>query len=238
MNRGVTTSKVTVLIFFLLSILLGVAGHNGNAQAETITGAQTTPALLPAETGAQTVPAIQQASRETDEATKSKLLKTYSKLPIYFIANQGQTDEKIKYYTKGSRYSFFFTKDEVVYSFVLREKKTQDIKDATLKKVSLTNGNDEAVKTQVIKLKFIGANPDVEVKGTKQEEAKVNYFVGKDSSKWQTNIPTYSEITYKDIYKGIDLVYKGSPGKLKNEFIVNPGADPKDIKLAYNNVDS
>jgi hypothetical protein len=240
MNRKALFQKIVCLSIFLFSSLFLISGYYRNAQAETtVTGIQKTiPTLVSAETGAQSLAAIQNASRDIDGATKSKVLETYSKLPIYFIANQGQTDEKVRYYIKGSGYSFFFTKDEVVYSFVLRDKKAHDIKDARIQKVSLTKGNDEAVKAQVIKLRFIGANPDVEIKGSKQEDAKVNYFIGKDSSRWQTNIPTYSEITYKDIYKGIDLVYKGSPGKLKSEFVVRPGANPKDIKLAYNDVDS
>ena len=38
---------------------------------------------------------------------------------------------------------------------------------------------------------------------------------------------------YKEAYPGIDLAYYGNQGKLEYDFIVSPGADPNQIKLAF-----
>ncbi|HHT9153618.1 MAG TPA: DUF7948 domain-containing protein, partial [Candidatus Hypogeohydataceae bacterium YC40] len=41
-----------------------------------------------------------------------------------------------------------------------------------------------------------------------------------------------------DTRTGIDLVYRGVPGGMKYEFIVQPGANPDDIRLAYTGIES
>jgi len=50
---------------------------------------------------------------------------------------------------------------------------------------------------------------------------KSNYFIGNDPSEWQTNVPSYSQILYKNIYPGIDLKYYSNGGSLKYDLIKN-----------------
>ncbi|HHT9153007.1 MAG TPA: DUF7948 domain-containing protein, partial [Candidatus Hypogeohydataceae bacterium YC40] len=82
----------------------------------------------------------------------------------------------------------------------------------------------------------MGANP-VSPQARNALEGKVNYFIGNDPSKWHSDIPTYQEILYPKLYEGIDAVYRGVPGGMKYEFIVHPGANPEDIKLAYTGIE-
>jgi hypothetical protein len=44
---------------------------------------------------------------------------------------------------------------------------------------------------------------------------------------------TYRGVTYAELWPGIDLVYTGAGGQLKSTFVVKPGADPSQIRLAY-----
>jgi len=67
--------------------------------------------------------------------------------------------------------------------------------------------------------------------------AYYNYYIGKDTSKWASNVPLYSDLIYKEIYNGIDLHYYSSYGQLKYDFIVAPAADPKNISWYYEGVD-
>jgi hypothetical protein len=43
----------------------------------------------------------------------------------------------------------------------------------------------------------------------------------------------YGGLTYQNLWPGIDLAYRGTGGRLKYEFVVQPGADPSQIRLAY-----
>lgn len=65
---------------------------------------------------------------------------------------------------------------------------------------------------------------------------KSNYFIGNDSKKWRTDIPTYAKVKYQDVYPGVDLVYYGNQRQLEYDFVVAPGGDPKAIKIAFGGV--
>lgn len=84
----------------------------------------------------------------------------------------------------------------------------------------------------VLRMKLVGANQKPEVSGADELPGKVNYFLGNDPKKWHTNIPTFSKAKYQDIYPGVDLVYYGNQQQLEYDFIVSPGSDPRQIKLA------
>ena len=86
-------------------------------------------------------------------------------------------------------------------------------------------------------MKLVGANPQPRIAGLEQLPSKVNYFIGDNPRHWRTNVPTYAKVKYEDVYPGVDLVYYGNQQQLEYDFIVAPGADPQDIRLAFEGVD-
>ena len=83
-----------------------------------------------------------------------------------------------------------------------------------------------------MRLKLVHANPDAAVLGAHELPGKVNYFLGNDPAKWRSNLPTFAEVRYRDVYPGIDLIYHGDQdGRLEYDFVVAPGADPNAITL-------
>ena len=83
-----------------------------------------------------------------------------------------------------------------------------------------------------VKLDFVDANPTARLVGEEPTSAVISYFRG-SLEEWKTGLPTYSSLSYRDLWPGIDLVYTGTGGRLKYTFVVQPGADPNQIKLAY-----
>src|SRR5437764_12808116 len=57
------------------------------------------------------------------EATQARLVGSYGKLPLSFEANQGQTDPRVKFLSRGKGYTLFLTGDEAVLS--LRSQKPE-----------------------------------------------------------------------------------------------------------------
>ena len=55
-----------------------------------------------------------------------------------------------------------------------------------------------------------------------------NYFYG---SNQLTDVPSWEEVWYPDLYLGVTLRYYMSPRGLKYEFILDPGADPNQITV-------
>ena len=80
-------------------------------------------------------------------------------------------------------------------------------------------------------MKLVGANPNPKIVGMEELPGKSNYFIGNDPKKWRTNVPNYAKVKYANVYPGVDLVYYGNQGKLEYDFVVQPGADPRQIAL-------
>jgi hypothetical protein len=89
----------------------------------------------------------------------------------------------------------------------------------------------QAQAPAVFRMKLVGANPHAKVTGLEELPGKSNYFIGNDPKKWRTKVPNYAKVKYKDVYPGVDLVYYGNEGQLEYDFLVAPGADPRQIAL-------
>ncbi|MFH1373198.1 MAG: SBBP repeat-containing protein [bacterium] len=135
-------------------------------------------------------------------------------MPLYFIENQGQMPDNVNYYIQGYDKTLYFTSRGVTYSL-------------------LGNVNDHRVsQSWVVKLDFLGADPRVKPIGEDRQEAIFSYFIGQPES-WHTGLPTFGRIVYRNLWPGIDLVYSGTINMMKYQFVVRPGADPSQIRLAW-----
>ncbi len=81
-------------------------------------------------------------------------------------------------------------------------------------------------------LNFIDANPDVDIISSEKTFDVTNYYTSQHPN-GITGVRSYKNITYKDIYPNIDLVYYFTENGLKYDFIVKPGGHISDIKLNY-----
>jgi hypothetical protein len=160
-------------------------------------------------------------AQEGKEAKKVQVQEAYGQLPLSFIRNDGQVDKKVKFYEKGSGRATFFTKEGVY--------------------LSLTNGQSSPTshssKSTLIRLTPLGANKNPKIVAEGLQEGQVNYFVGNDPKKWQTNISTHQAVVYQDIYPGIDLKFYGNNRQMEYDIVVKPGADPSKVKLGYEGIE-
>jgi len=161
----------------------------------------------------------------------------YGKLPLSFEANQGQTDDRVKFIARGRGYSLFLTSNEAVLS--LRSQQPPGKTSGSFSKGdhATTPQEPQTTKRSVLRMKLMGVNPAPQVVGLEELPGKSNYFIGNDPTKWRTNIPTYAKIKHQAVYPGVDLVYYGNQGQLEYDFVVAPGADPKSITLGFEGAD-
>lgn len=99
------------------------------------------------------------------------------------------------------------------------------------------NTSDLVLRSHAYTMDFIGGNPAAKQLAGKPDQGYNNYFIGNDSSQWASNCRLFQEITYKNIYPGIDVKYYTESGTLKYEFILQPGADASQIAMKFNGVD-
>ena len=64
----------------------------------------------------------QPTSKSSDSAS-ARMLTQFGKLPLYFIENQGQLDQRVGYYLHGKDKSVYFTSDGVVFALTEEEKR-------------------------------------------------------------------------------------------------------------------
>lgn len=85
----------------------------------------------------------------------------------------------------------------------------------------------------VLRLHFLGANAGTTISGHDKFRGKVNYFRGNDRSRWHSNVPTFSGITYHQLYSGVDLIYGNDEQHLEGTYLVSAEADPARISWRY-----
>ncbi|MFL0499071.1 DUF7948 domain-containing protein, partial [Priestia megaterium] len=151
---------------------------------------------------------------------------TLSKVPAYFVQNfELKENHRIHYYSKGTRYKAYFTSEGAIFTFV--ETSFQKEKSA------FQPETEKKVRGVRLDFRFLGANFGVKPEGRLQNIGKINYLKEKDSTAWQTDIPTFQEIVYPELWPGIDLVFKNKKKNIKYEFIIQPDAKVEDIQFTY-----
>jgi hypothetical protein len=126
-------------------------------------------------------------------------------LPLHFEANRGQTDARVKFLVRNSSSTLFLTRDKAVLSRRMTH----------------------------LQMKFVNASPAVTVAGIDALSGRVNYIIGNSSTNWHRNVPTYAKVRYTNIYPGTDLIYYGNQGRLEYDLVLAPGAEPNQIRLAF-----
>ncbi|HYL84950.1 MAG TPA: SBBP repeat-containing protein [Candidatus Angelobacter sp.] len=162
----------------------------------------------------------------------SRWAAAYGRLPLSFEENQGQTAREVRYVSHGRGYELFLTSQEAVLA--LQPRKHLDFspahRAATIRALREAN-KARAAQQQLtaIRLQLDGANPNPQISGLDRLPTRVNYFIGNDPKNWHTGVASYSRVKYSEVYPGVDLVFYGNQRKLEYDFIVAPGADPKQI---------
>lgn len=169
----------------------------------------------------------------------------FGELPLSFVSNAGQTDPAVRFLAHSVEGTLFFTPDGVVFSLSApHELSVPSVEHIYNPRSSLAypSGQTPAYppgQATVVRLHFEDANPIPEVVGAGRLPGIVNYFIGNDPGQWHTNLSTYKEIIYQELYPGIDLHYEGRMGTkshpplLKSTYTIAPGADPTRIRWRY-----
>jgi hypothetical protein len=178
-----------------------------------------------------------QPAHQRVQPSSAQLSESIARSPLSFEANTGQFAEPVKYLSRGSGYSLFLTAEEAVLTLQANSRQR-----ATLAPKQMLAGQAVPIKpaqaaAAVLRMRVVGGRKDAKVAAKELLSSKSNYFVGSDSTKWRVNVPHYGQVQYADVYQGVDLVYYGNQRQLEYDFVVRPGADPKQIKLAFTGVE-
>ncbi len=191
-------------IFSLATLLALSFSLPGNPSLETARLSHASSKLFHAATS----PLLQAASSRNE--SKVNVVKHYGELPLAFEPNAIDPGSPAKFLARGDGYALFLARNEAVLEL-----------------------RGPSNVPAVLRMQLAGANSAPAFTPLEMLPGKSNYFIGNDPKGWHTNIAQYRKVLESDIYHGVNLVYYGAQGRLEYDFDVAPGADPAEIRLAF-----
>ena len=143
----------------------------------------------------------------------------------FFVSNLGQVDPQVKYYVRGASGTVFLTATEMVFDFL----------NAPTVKPDAIPTKTGTVERLVFRMRFDGANPQPEIVGQKKLPGKINRFIGAHE-KWKSNIPTFAELLYRNIYDGVDLLFSLPNNNMRYAIHLCKKEDLEQVRFTYQGV--
>ena len=233
-RRWWATSVVRVRILAAGLALLGagcaVLGWVSRSHRPEMQAANVSPLVMTAgqlERGSSPLASTDASAGELQAKARS----LFAGLPLMFEPNQGQAnmdpaDPRVKFISRGSRYSLVLGSEGAILNLVSQERWKP--------KAGWHETRGPVTRVDSVEMKLAGANPNASLTGTDLLPGKSNYFIGNDARKWRTGVPQFARVRYENVYPGINLVFYGNRGHLEYDFQVQPGSDPAQAQLEFN----
>jgi len=145
-----------------------------------------------------------------------------------FIENKGQWHPDVLYLCRLGGLDAWITKWGVNYTFFkLEEKPSAEAREPFLRE-KFGRREVELIGHRVLmKLRGCAAHPQRE--GRELLAGYYNYLIGNDPTRHATYVRRYKEAWVKGVYAGIDMRYYLEGGRLRYDWVVQPGGDPSQI---------
>lgn len=110
---------------------------------------------------------------------------------------------------------------------------------AQARKVALVSQTEvAAAPPRMLRLQLLGADAQATAHAGERLPGVSNYLIGSDRSRWRTQVPHHARVRYDGAWLGIDVVWYGNAQqRLEYDFMIAPGADPSQVRLAFGGAD-
>lgn len=170
-----------------------------------------------------------QLSPGNHEEQRASLVAAYSKLPLVFEPDPTGAAGTL-FRARGAGYTLLLTQAGAVFKFRSSDFITEPQQFHGQPAVPATRAH---IAESFLKMQVVGANSKSIIKGRDELQSKTNYYIGSDRRRWQTAIPNFAKVLYREVYPGIDLVYYGNNRELEYDYLVSAGADVRHIGLSF-----
>jgi hypothetical protein len=97
---------------------------------------------------------------------------------------------------------------------------------------STASALSDAAKSS-IQMQFIGSNRSPYIVEQEPLPSHTYFYRGAVEAAWQTNLPIFKTIGFRNLYPGIDLSYQMGDGAIEYVFTVGPGGDAGLIRMRF-----
>ncbi|MBI5646970.1 MAG: hypothetical protein HY962_08545 [Ignavibacteriae bacterium] len=222
----------SVVLVALIYLIYPVPNSSG-AKHGTVTG------LRSALGAGLLVPSAGQSGTQTgDSGARSVAMALPAAPALDFIRNDGQVyasdgsrATSVLYYAESGGARVYFSRDGI--HFVLPVPGVPAANAGDLRRGGASPGMPVApAGLRRIDMLFDGAHPGLRVEAAEVRTVRRNYYTAREAA-GITGVPSFGVITYRDVYPGIDLVFRAEAAGIKYEYHVAPGADPARIGLHF-----
>lgn len=84
----------------------------------------------------------------------------------------------------------------------------------------------------VVRIHWDGATTESAIETGNQLPLKVNFIHGNDPAKWVTDVPIVDRVVLRNMYPGVDAVYRMDNGHVRYDVAVAPFANPRQVSLS------
>lgn len=155
----------------------------------------------------------------------------FSSLPIWFEANNGQTDPQVQFLARGHGHQFLLSPAEAVV-ILLKSTPVSEFRRGQARALTRT-----PAEIRLICFRLVGADAQARMTGLDLLPGKVNYFLGANPAEWRSAISMFQKVRVRQAYPGVDVIYYASGQQLEYDFYLEPGANPDSIRLRVDGAD-
>jgi hypothetical protein len=183
---------------------------------------------------AQTQTKIQPSSQPKAQTAKGVQVQlSPAKTALVFEPNRGQAASNFQWIGRGAGFRLGITSEGATLEFRDHAATTPSKPlFPNVSQIAKSQTNQKSAQSTLVKLHLPGSNGWNSI-GGKPTGGISNYFIGKTPANWHTDIPQYAQAKVTGVYKGVDLVFHSDESALEYDFVVAPGADPRQIQLQF-----
>jgi hypothetical protein len=135
-----------------------------------------------------------------------------------FIENKGQWEDDILFVGDTDFGRVIFREKQIQYQLIQYERNEEKSSFPLL-----------SYQSYSVNLNYPKAKPST-IEGIETTGTLFNYFIGDNPDQWASQCRAFRQITYTNLWEGIDLTYYFIEEGLKYDFILSPDADSSQLK--------
>lgn len=162
---------------------------------------------------------------------------------VRFTENKGQWHKNVLYRLKINNGSMFLEKNRIAYHFAsdedlehFNQQHTHATKNTKNNASQNTPSENFTINHHAFYVNFKNSNANCKITSNSAFQDYANYFIGNDAMQWASQVKSYNEIHYQNLYDNIDLKFSEVEKRLKYEFEVKAHAQPQDIALSFEGI--
>ncbi|WP_230471095.1 DUF7948 domain-containing protein [Hymenobacter jejuensis] len=153
---------------------------------------------------------------------------------LEFVENRGQWDNRVRYAADLNNGRLFVESGGFTYALFAGNPLQHHFSEKETARQAT-----EKLQAHALRVRFAGTSEQATLSPLDQTAEVRNYARGNDPAQWASNVPSYRQLHYKELWPGIDArLYENQNQQLEYDFDVAAKANPDLVQLQYEGADA